>query len=93
MATVVTDNPAQSRYEVTVDGRVAGFARYQRTGSVINFFHTEVDPAYEGHGLGSKLAKGALDEVRTNGERAIATCPFISTYVKRHPEYAELLAN
>jgi uncharacterized protein len=92
MAIVVSNNPDRSRYEVLVDGKVAGFARYTRTGDVINFYHTEVDPAFEGQGLGSKLAKGALDDVRASGVRAIATCPFISAYIKRHPEYAELLA-
>jgi uncharacterized protein len=92
MATVVNNNPDRSRYEVLVDGKVAGFARYRRTGDVINFYHTEVDPAFEGQGLGSKLARGALDDVRTGGVRAIATCPFISAYIKRHPEYTELLA-
>jgi predicted GNAT family acetyltransferase len=92
MAIAVSNNPDRSRYEVLVDGKVAGFARYQRTGDVINFYHTEVDPAFEGQGLGSKLASGALDDVRASGVRAIATCPFISAYIKRHPEYAELLA-
>jgi uncharacterized protein len=92
MAIVVSNNPDRSRYEVLVDGKVAGFAQYRRTSDVINFYHTEVDPAFEGQGLGSKLAKGALDDVRASGVRAIATCPFISAYIKRHPEYAELLA-
>jgi uncharacterized protein len=92
MAIVVSNNPDKSRYEVLVDGRVAGFAEYHQTGAVINFYHTEVDPEFEGQGLGSKLAKGALDDVRSTGVRAIATCPFISAYIKRHPEYTELLA-
>jgi uncharacterized protein len=92
MAIVVSNNPDKSRYEVLVAGTVAGFARYRRNGDVINFYHTEVDPAFEGQGLGSKLARGALDDVRSTGARAIATCPFISAYIKRHPEYAELLA-
>jgi uncharacterized protein len=91
MATV-SNNPDKSRYEVIVDGRVAGFARYQRTADVINFFHTEVDPEFEGQGLGSALASGALDDVRAGGGRALATCPFISAYIQRHPEYADLLA-
>jgi predicted GNAT family acetyltransferase len=92
MATVVSNNVAESRYEVLVDGRVAGFARYQRTPDAINFFHTEVDPQFEGQGLGSTLAAGALDDVRAAGGRAVATCPFISAYIKRHPEYGDLLA-
>jgi predicted GNAT family acetyltransferase len=89
----VVDNPNKSRYEVKVDGRVAGFTRYRQTGTgVIDFFHTEVDPEFEGRGLGSLLAAGALDDVRAKGGRVMASCPFISVYLKRHTEYADLFA-
>jgi predicted GNAT family acetyltransferase len=88
----IVNNPELSRYEVRVDGQVAGFAQYRRAPGSINFIHTEIDPTFEGQGLGSRLAAGALDDVRGSGDRAIASCPFISTYIKRHPEYADLLA-
>jgi uncharacterized protein len=53
--------------------------------------HTEVDSAYEGHGVGSVLAKAALDDIRRRGKRVTPLCPFVSTYIARHPEYADLV--
>jgi predicted GNAT family acetyltransferase len=88
----IVHNPELSRYEVRVDGRVAGFAQYRRAATAIEFVHTEVDPEFEGQGLGSKLAAGALEDVRAASGRAVASCPFISTYITRHPEYADVLA-
>ena len=88
----VLHRPERSRYEVYVDGELAGHTRYERTPDAVNFVHTEVDPRFEGHGLGSRLAKGALDDVRASGGRIVATCPFIAAYVRRHPELADLLA-
>lgn len=89
----VADNQAESRYEVRVDGKVAGFTMYRpENGGRVAFFHTEVDPAYEGKGLGSRLARGALDATRKQGKSVVARCPFIAGYVRRHPdEYADLV--
>ncbi|NJC73603.1 N-acetyltransferase [Planosporangium thailandense] len=88
----IVHNPELSRYEVRIDGRVAGFTQYRRAPRTVDFTHTEVYPEFEGQGLGSKLAAGALDAVRAGGDRAVASCPFISTYIKRHPEYSDLVA-
>ena len=90
----VTDDPGAHRYDVTVDGTPAGFAAYRLRGAdVIVFTHTEVDPAFEGRGVGAALARGALDDVRARGERrVVALCPFISAWIARHPEYKDLLA-
>lgn len=84
----VVQNADQSRYEIHVDGELAGFARYRRLDAGVDFVHTEIDPKFEGRGLGSQLAKGALDDVRSKGERIIATCSFIAGYIERHPEYS-----
>jgi predicted GNAT family acetyltransferase len=90
--TEVVNAPERQRYEILVDGQLAGFARYRPVEpGVIEIFHTEVDPAFEGRGLGSVLAAGALDDVRARGGRVIATCPFIAAYLKRHTGYADLL--
>jgi predicted GNAT family acetyltransferase len=87
----VVDNPAGSRYEVYVDGELlAGFAQYEREGDRVLFFHTEVDPAFEGRGLGSRLAAGALDDVRERGLRVQSRCPFISRYLGQHHQYDDL---
>jgi predicted GNAT family acetyltransferase len=53
--------------------------------------HTEIDPAFEGKGLGSALAAGALDAERALGEPVVPLCPFIRSYIDRHPDYADLV--
>ncbi|MFC7545293.1 GNAT family N-acetyltransferase [Plantactinospora sp. GCM10030261] len=91
MSVMVEDNPARNRFEILVDGGLAGFAAYRQRPGVVIFTHTEVDSAYEGKGVGSALARSALDQVRTRGDRVVARCPFIAGYVERHPEYRDLL--
>jgi uncharacterized protein len=91
MENQVVDNPDQHRYEIRVDGALAGFAQYSRRSGVVTFIHTEIDPAYEGQGLGSVLARSALDEVRGSGEQIVPLCPFIAGYIRRHPQYVDLV--
>jgi predicted GNAT family acetyltransferase len=88
----VADNPSALRYEIRVGDDLAGFAAYTRLRDVITFTHTEIDPAFEGQGLGSTLARAALDDVRAKGLRVVPRCPFIRAYIERHPEYADLVA-
>lgn len=89
---MVADNPELARYQVRVDGALAGFAQYRVQGERITIFHAEVDPAYDGKGVGSQLAKSALADVRGRGLELIPRCPFISGYVRRHPDlYLDLL--
>ncbi|WP_156724872.1 GNAT family N-acetyltransferase [Streptomyces apocyni] len=90
MSTSVTDAEAERRFEARVDGSFAGFADYLRTEELVVYPHTEVDPAYEGQGVGSALARAALDDARRRGLRVLATCPFISGWMARHPEYQDL---
>jgi uncharacterized protein len=87
----VQDSPDEDRYVITVDGRTAGFARYVRRGGRTILVHTEVDPDFEGQGLGSALAAGALDAERSAGRPVVPLCPFIAAYIDRHPDYAELV--
>ena len=61
----VHDNPERSRYEVFVDGDLAGYSAYRDVRGRRVFTHTTIDPDYEGHGVGSALARAALDDVRT----------------------------
>ena len=89
----VHDVPERSRYEVTVDGALAGHADYYDSGDVRVFVHTEVDDAFEGRGVGSALAKGALEDVRASGRTLVPRCPFIAAYIERHPEYAGLVSS
>jgi predicted GNAT family acetyltransferase len=89
---VVTDNRDESRYEARIDGELAGFAEYHLTKSSIVFTHTEVFDEFEGHGVGSTLARSALDDVRAKGERdVVPVCPFIHAWIDDHPDYADLV--
>jgi uncharacterized protein len=88
----VANNPEQSRYEVLVDGAVAGFAQYVRHPTHLNFVHTEIGSRFEGRGLGGRLVKAALEDVRATGGRVVATCPFVAAYLDKHPEYGDLIA-
>jgi predicted GNAT family acetyltransferase len=80
-------------YEITLDGAVAGHAFIELHGHTVVFTHTEIDPAYEGHGLGGQLARAALDDVRARGEHVIARCPFIKAWIEKHPDYQDLLTS
>lgn len=86
----VRDNIALSRFELDVDG-VTAFSEYSRRDGVTVFIHTEVPDALSGKGVGSKLARGALDLVRARGDRVIARCPFIAAFIAKHKEYQDLL--
>ena len=89
--THVTNNESESRWEIRLGGDLVGFAAYQRTPDEIVFTHTEIDDAYEGQGLGSRLARGALDDARARGLKVRPLCPFIRGWIKRHPDYADLV--
>lgn len=91
MTTDVRDAPDRNRYEVTVDGELAGFAEYRDQDGARVFTHTEVFDAFEGKGVGTVLARGALDAVRAAGIPVVAKCPFIAGYIERHDEYQDLL--
>ena len=93
MTIEVRNNAAESRYEITDEGVQAGVAQYRRDGDRVVFTHTEIDDAFEGQGLGGKLARGALDDVRAQGLEVVARCQFIAGWIDRHPDYADLLAS
>lgn len=89
--TDVINNKTQHRYEFTVEGHLAA-TYYKISDGVITFVHTEVPPELGGKGVGSALVKGALDQVRADGLKVIAECPFVKAYIGKHSEYADLLA-
>ncbi len=89
----VHNNAADHRYEIRVDGELAGFARYGLGRGRIAFLHTEIHEPYEGMGLGSQLARAALDDARARGLVVVPFCPFIATFIERHlDEYRDLVA-
>jgi predicted GNAT family acetyltransferase len=88
----VRDNGDESRFEAYVDGQLAGFSAYELSDGLITFTHTEVDDAFEGHGVGSTLVRHALDQVRADGElRVRPLCPFVRSWIEEHPDYQDLL--
>jgi predicted GNAT family acetyltransferase len=91
MDTKVIDNPDASRYEIFADGEQAGFAEYHRHGGEIAFIHTELDPKFGGKGLGGVLARGALDSAREQNLDVLPYCPFIRGWIRKHPDYVELV--
>lgn len=87
------DSPPELEYRLLVGDRQAGVLRYGRKEGRLVLHHTEVDQSVEGHGLGSKLVAGALDDIRARGLTIVPLCPFVRSYLKRHPEYADLVAD
>jgi predicted GNAT family acetyltransferase len=91
METRVVDAPDEDRFEIFVDERLAGFAQYTREKAVIAFTHTEIDPAFEGQGLGSILARAALDAAREEKLAVLPYCPFIKGWIAKHSDYVNLV--
>jgi uncharacterized protein len=88
---VVTDDEAQSRYELTVAGELAGFLTYKRRDQVISLIHTEVEPAFQGRGLATHLARFSLDDARKRGLAVLPFCPYVNSWIKKHPDYTDLV--
>jgi predicted GNAT family acetyltransferase len=79
----VRDNPANDRYELSVDGETA-FLEYRREGDAITLMHTEVPKAFRGRGYGERLVKSALDLAQAEGLRVKVVCPFVKAYLEKH---------
>lgn len=95
----IVDHPQASRFEArTHDGVVVGFIAYDAEGAfeaegehAVVVTHTRVEPAFQGRGVGSHLAEGALELLRASGRGVVPLCPFVSAYIRRHPEYQDLV--
>ncbi|MGY1796697.1 GNAT family N-acetyltransferase [Geodermatophilus sp. SYSU D00525] len=85
------DAPESERYEIRDGDRLLGLAAYSRRGAQVVFTHTEIDPDAEGSGLGGKLVRAALDDVRSRGETVVPRCSFVRGWIERHPEYGDLV--
>jgi len=88
---VVTDNPAESRFEIYVGGERAGLIQYQLNGEKISLIHTEVDDRFQGMGLAAKLARSALDQARARGLAVLPFCPYVKSWIAKHPDYVDLV--
>lgn len=87
----VRDDPDGSRFTAVVDGSVAGFVTYRHERDAVALLHTEVDPAYEGQGIGSRLVEGVLTQLRDRGTDVLPHCSFVRKYLQRHEEFLSLV--
>ena len=91
MTVVVADDSMASRYEARIDGTLAGISEYELTPDTIVFLHTVVAEEHEGQGVGSAIARYALDDARARGLYVRPLCPFIRGWITQHPEYSDLV--
>jgi len=87
----VVDVPERSRFEIRVDGEVAGFAEYRRRPGLIAFVHTLIDPRFEGQGFASRLVRTALSEAHSDGSSVLPFCPFVRAYIAGRREDLDLV--
>src|SRR4051794_14572616 len=87
----IVDEPDAGRFVVKVDGRRAGYATYRRNQGTIAIRHTEIDPDFEGQGLGGQLVKAMLEQAREEGYAVLPFCPFTRDYIERHPGWLALV--
>jgi len=90
-APVLTDNLEASRYEMHVHGELAGFVDYRLRGEVISLVHTEIEPPFRSAHLATHLARFSLDDARKRGLAVLPSCPYISSWIKKHPDYTDLV--
>jgi predicted GNAT family acetyltransferase len=88
----VHTNPEQSRYELVLDGRLAGIADYWVRGDTVVMPHTEIDSSLRGRGLGEILVRHALDDLRRAKRRVVPACWYVAQFIDEHPEYRDLLS-
>ncbi|MEV6053696.1 GNAT family N-acetyltransferase [Streptomyces sp. NPDC052107] len=89
-APTVERNDVKHRYEILVDGKRAGLTAYRDRGEQRVFFHTEVDEAFAGQGLASRLVQEALTDVRESGKRIVPVCPYVAKFLNKHEEFADI---
>ena len=87
----VRNNRDRARYELLVDGELAGFVQYNMRGGRLILVHTEIHEDRAGHGLASILVAAALDDIRTRGLHIVPVCPFVESFIRHHPEYDDLV--
>ena len=88
----VEDNPDARRYEARLGSEVVAYIAYHVEPERITLIHTHVEPAFEHQGIASKLVAGALDDIRSRGLSLLPVCPYVRSYLQRHPEDADLAA-
>ena len=87
----VTHSEAAQRFEMLVDG-LRALLTYRRFPDGIVFLHAEVPQSLEGQGLAAKLTSFALDFARANHLRVVSRCPYVSSFIRKHTEYQDLVS-
>jgi predicted GNAT family acetyltransferase len=87
----VVDNRLGSRFELQIDGEVAGYLVYQRGADAVSFLEVTTDPRRAGQGLGLVLVRQALDAVSAEGLSVLPVCPFVRDFIRRHPVYLDVV--
>jgi uncharacterized protein len=91
MSTTIADVPERERYEIHLDGELAGFTAYKARRGLIAFIHTEIEERFQHRGLADRLIEYALDDARERGLVVLPFCPFVQSFIQRHPEYIGLV--
>lgn len=92
MAIEVSPNADLSRYEIHVDGELAGFTEFVADGDTVVFPHTEVDERFAGQGLAKQLIGAALDDMRAQGKKVVPLCRFVKSFIDKNAAYQDLVA-
>lgn len=87
----IVDNAEEQRYELWVGDALVGVIEYDTEPGLVVLIHTEVDPAFEGRGLATKLIAGAIEDIRARGLKLVPVCPVVRAYLRRHPEDRDLV--
>ena len=91
MSQELVDNTTKSRYEFSAEGALS-FIDYRRSSGIVALTHAEVPSQLEGRGIGSRMARAVLDAIRAKDEKVIPQCSFVAAFIRRHPEYQDMVA-
>jgi predicted GNAT family acetyltransferase len=91
MDLTVTDNLFEGRYEALLDGEVVGTAEYELSDDLMILIHTDVEPTHQDQGIGGALARFVVNDARRRGLRVRPVCPFLRSWIDRHPDYADVI--
>ena len=85
-----TVSAEDGKYTIAVDGQTVGLAAVADRGNQRVFYHTEVQPRFEGRGLATILVGEALKATRADGKRIVPVCPMVAAFIKKHPEFSDI---
>ncbi len=87
------DNADDERYELWIGDERAGALEYESQGDVLILVHTEIDRAFQGRGLATRLVQAVLRDIRARNLKLVAVCPFVRSYLREHPEESDLVGH